>query len=94
MTTKYGQSDAQLGYNQPVHSTADVEEAGVKPLVKQSRLGKFELFKNAGDEWQFRLKAGNGEVIAVSESYSSKDGALNGIKSVQNNAKTTKIVEV
>jgi uncharacterized protein YegP (UPF0339 family) len=48
--------------------------------------GKFELYEDKSGGFRFRLKAGNGEVIAVSESYKSKDGALNGIESVKKNA--------
>lgn len=36
--------------------------------------------------FRFRLKAGNGEPIATSESYTTKADALNGIESVKNNA--------
>jgi uncharacterized protein len=48
--------------------------------------GKFELYKDKSGEFRFRLKAGNGQVIAVSEGYSSKASALNGIESVKENA--------
>ena len=45
--------------------------------------GKFELYQDKSGEFRFRLKAGNGEVIATSsESYESKAGALNGIDSI------------
>jgi hypothetical protein len=53
--------------------------------------GKFELYKDGRGEYRFRLKAGNGEIIAVSEGYSSKSGAENGIESVRNNAPTAKV---
>ncbi|MFG1627656.1 YegP family protein [Kribbella sp. NPDC049227] len=54
--------------------------------------GKFELYKDKSGEFRFRLKAGNGEVIATSsESYSSKAAALNGIESIQKNAAEAKI---
>jgi uncharacterized protein len=39
------------------------------------------------------LKAGNGEIIAVSEAYNSKDGCANGIESVKKNAPIAKVVE-
>ena len=29
--------------------------------------GKFELYKSSNGEYRFRLKAGNGEIIATSE---------------------------
>lgn len=48
--------------------------------------GKFELYKDKSGEYRFRLKAGNGEVIAVSEGYAQKSSALNGIESVKSNA--------
>lgn len=49
-------------------------------------MGKYELYRDAGNKYRFRLKAGNGEVIASSEAYESKAGAQNGIESVKRNA--------
>jgi len=48
--------------------------------------GKFELYKDKAGEYRFRLKAGNGEIILVSEGYKAKGSAENGIASVQKNA--------
>lgn len=48
--------------------------------------GKFELYKDKSDKYRWRLKAGNGEVIAVGEAYESKASAQNGIESVKRNA--------
>ena len=48
--------------------------------------GKFELYKDKAGEYRFRLKAGNGEIIGQSEGYTTKNSALNGIKSVSKNA--------
>jgi uncharacterized protein YegP (UPF0339 family) len=56
--------------------------------------GKFELYEDRSGEFRFRLKAGNGEIIAISEGYSSKSGALNGIESVKSNAPNAPVVEV
>ena len=50
--------------------------------------GKFELYEDKKDEFRFRLKASNGEIILVSEGYTSKAGAENGISSVKTNAPT------
>ena len=47
---------------------------------------KFELYEDNAGEIRFRLKAKNGEVIAVSEGYKSKSSCLNGIESVRKNA--------
>ncbi len=56
--------------------------------------GKFELYEDKGGDWRFRLKAGNGEVIATGQGYASKSGALNGIDSVRRNAADAEVVEV
>jgi uncharacterized protein len=47
---------------------------------------KFELYKDKKGEFRFRLVAPNGQTIASSEGYSSKDGAKAGIESVKKNA--------
>ena len=48
--------------------------------------GKFELYSDRAGKFRFRLKAGNGQVIATGEAYESKSSALNGIESIRNNA--------
>ena len=55
--------------------------------------GKFELYTDKSGEYRFRLKAGNGETIAVSEGYKTKASALNGIESVKKNAPDAPVVE-
>ena len=56
--------------------------------------GNFELYEDRAGEYRFRLKAGNGEVIALaSEGYSSKASALKGIESVRKNAPDAPVVE-
>jgi uncharacterized protein YegP (UPF0339 family) len=56
--------------------------------------GKFEVYTDKAGEFRFKLKAPNGEVIAVSEGYSSKTSCMNGIESVRKNAANAKIVEL
>ena len=56
--------------------------------------GKFELYQDKGGDWRFRLKAGNGEVIATGQGYASKSGAVNGIDSVRRNAADAEVVDV
>lgn len=48
-------------------------------------MGKF-VIKQAASGYRFQLKAGNGEIIGVSETYSSKNACENGIESVRANA--------
>jgi len=54
-------------------------------------MGKFEIYKDKKGEYRFRLKAGNGEIIAESEGYKTKQGCMKGIVSVQKNATKAKI---
>ncbi|MCI7759195.1 MAG: YegP family protein [[Eubacterium] saphenum] len=49
-------------------------------------MGKFEIKKTKNDGFVFNLKAGNGEVIATSETYNTLDACKNGINSVITNA--------
>ena len=48
--------------------------------------GTFELKNTKSGQFMFNLKAGNGQVIATSEHYTTKAAALNGIESVKTNA--------
>jgi uncharacterized protein len=47
---------------------------------------KFELYKDSAGKFRFRLKAGNGEIIAQGHAYESRTAALDGIESVMKNA--------
>ncbi len=48
-------------------------------------MGKFEV-KQVKSGYKFNLKAGNGEIIAVSEVYSTESACLNGVESIRKNA--------
>ena len=60
---------------------ADLTEEGKLPSNP-----RFELFQDKAGEYRFRLKARNGQVVAVSENYSTKAAGEGGIESVQKNA--------
>ena len=49
-------------------------------------MGSFVISKRKNGEFQFVLKAGNGQVILASEGYSSKAACDNGIESVRKNS--------
>jgi uncharacterized protein YegP (UPF0339 family) len=53
----------------------------------------FEWYVDKVGKYRFRLKAANGEMIAISEGYASKQSCLEGIESVKKNAPIAKIVE-
>ena len=54
---------------------------------------KFEVFKDKSGDWRFNLVAPNGEVIASSEGYTSKDNCLKGVESVKRWATEAETVE-
>jgi uncharacterized protein YegP (UPF0339 family) len=59
-------------------------EAG--PHRRVSTAAKFEVYEDKAGESRFRLEAGNGEIIANSEGYTTKASCLKGIESVKTNA--------
>lgn len=56
--------------------------------------GKLELYEDRAGKWRFRLKAGNGQVIATGEAYESKSAAQNGIEPIKRNAPDAPVVEI
>ena len=49
-------------------------------------MAKFVITKRTNGDYQFNLKAGNGQIILTSEGYATKSGCQNGIQSVKNHA--------
>ncbi len=49
-------------------------------------MAKFEIYQGKDENYYFRLKAGNGEIILSSEGYTTKSACQDGIDSVKNNA--------
>jgi uncharacterized protein YegP (UPF0339 family) len=49
-------------------------------------MGKFIISKRTNGDFQFNLKAVNGQIILSSQGYSSKSSCENGIESVKKNA--------
>ena len=49
-------------------------------------MGKFVITKRTNGDYQFNLKASNGQVILSSEGYTTKTGCLGGIQSVKNHS--------
>ncbi len=63
----------------------EIEDQTAEPVVAVKH-PKFEVYEDNAGEFRFRLKARNGEVIAVSEGYKTKASCLNGVESVKKNA--------
>ena len=79
---------ASVAKNAPV---ANVEDQTVEGYAVQKH-PKFEVYTDKGGEFRFRLKATNGQIIAVSEGYKAMKSCLNGIESVKKNAVDAPIV--
>ena len=76
----------------PIEETAEepVEEAPAEPAKQETpvkevkTLGKYEVFPEAGF-FKYRLKANNGQILLVSNSYKTLNGALKGIETFRKN---------
>ena len=75
------------------------KNAPIAPIENQTVEGfrvekhpKFEVYLDKAGEYRFRLKATNGQIIAVGESYTQLSSCLNGIESVKKNAPDAEIV--
>ena len=68
--------------NAPV---ANVENQTVEGYAAEKH-PKFEVYTDKAGEFRFRLKATNGQIIAVSEGYKAAASCMNGIESVKKNA--------
>lgn len=71
---------------------AAVENQTVEGYITEKH-PKFEVYTDKAGEFRFRLKASNGQIIAVSEGYKAIASCLNGIESVKKNAVDAKIIE-
>ncbi len=80
---------ASVAKNAPAANLEDQTVEGFAP----AKHPKFEMYTDKAGEFRFRLKATNGEIIAVSEGYKRKDGCLNGIESVRKNCVDAPVVE-
>lgn len=47
---------------------------------------RFELYQDRSGAYRFRLRARNGQIIAVSEGYTTRSACADGIESVRKNA--------
>ena len=71
---------------------AAVENQTVEGYITEKH-PKFEVYIDKAGEFRFRLKASNGQIIAVSEGYKAIASCLNGIESVKKNAVDAEIIE-
>ena len=75
--------------NAPIAAVENQTAEGYAP----EKHPKFEVYADKAGEYRFRLKAANGQIIAVSEGYKAMAGCMNGIASVKKNAPDAPAVE-
>ena len=101
-------TNGQVIATSETYSTADACRNGIES-VRTSCLGpiedqtvenfevqshpKFEVYQDKSGEFRFRLKARNGQIVAVGEGYKQLTGCLNGVDSIKRNAPEAEIVE-
>ena len=102
-------TNGQVIATSEVYTTAAACRGGIESVMKNAPIAnvedqtvenfevlthpKFEMYEDMGGEFRFRLKARNGEIIAVGEGYKAKASCENGIDSVKKNAPEAEIVE-
>jgi uncharacterized surface protein with fasciclin (FAS1) repeats/uncharacterized protein YegP (UPF0339 family) len=64
------------------------------PATAKVTEGVFEILLDAAGKFRFHLKAANGQIIAVSQSYGTKESAIKGIASIKKNAPISKIADL
>ena len=91
----YNKKSSLLGGIASVQANAPAAAVEDQTAEKPAKLPnpKFEVYADKAGKFRFRLKAKNGQVIAVGEAYETKKAALAGVASVKKNAPGAKIVE-
>jgi uncharacterized protein YegP (UPF0339 family)/menaquinone-dependent protoporphyrinogen IX oxidase len=82
---------AQVTEAMPV---AEVVPAAAMPVAPQEKVGFFEVHCDANGKFRFHLKAANGEIIAQSQAYGSKEAAMKGIASIKKNAPVAEVIDL
>ena len=75
--------------NAPIASFEDQTAEGFEVATNP----KFEMYQDKAGEFRFRLKARNGQIIATSEGYTTKNACENGVESVRKNAPEAAVEE-
>jgi uncharacterized protein YegP (UPF0339 family) len=63
-------------------------------INEKSTQGKFEIFVGADKQYYFHLKAENGEIIAASQGYNTKQSAEVGISAIKRIAHNAAVINV
>lgn len=80
---------ASVAKNAPIAAIEDQTAEG----FEKKPMPKFEVYTDKAGKTRFRLKAKNGQIIAVGEAYESQKACLAGVASVAKNAANAAIVQ-
>lgn len=80
---------ASVAKNAPIAAVEDQTKEGY--AVEKNP--KFEIYTDKAGEFRFRLKATNGQAIAVGEGYKTHANCVKGVESVKKNAVDAPVVE-
>ncbi|MEL6673050.1 MAG: YegP family protein [Bacteroidota bacterium] len=80
---------ASVQKNAPISDLDDLTAADAP-----KRKAKFEMFAGKDEDIYFRMRAKNGRILFVSEGYSSKEAAKNGIETIIELAREAEINEL
>ena len=102
-------SNGEVIATSEVYSSPDACQKGIASVQKNAPIAaienqtvegfavekhpKFEVYTDKAGEFRFRLKALNGQIIAVSEGYKAIASCMNGIEAVKKNVVDAKIIE-
>jgi len=71
-------------------------EAGIEDQTvegfEELKHPKFEVYTDKSDDFRFRLRATNGQIIGTGQGYASKAGCLKGIESIKKNSVDAEII--
>ena len=90
----YESKDACLAGVESVRKNAATDKVEDQTVGAEALTNpKFEVYEDKGGEFRFRLKARNGQIVAVSEGYTTHKACLDGVESVRKNAPEAEVVE-
>ena len=90
---RYRHMDACEAFRSAAPRRLQRDGATIDPRVRGESY-KFEVYEDASGKFRFRLKAGNGEVVATGQSYTSLAGVKAGVDAVKRAAEGAAVVQL
>lgn len=101
-------TNGQVIATSQVYKSNQTCQSGIKSVISNAQIAavenqtiegfkveknpKFEIYLDKANEFRFRLKAKNGQIIATSEGYTKITNCIKGIESVQKNSVDAEII--